>query len=192
MGVTVDFLFAPSTPLTQREKQPGTGSWTQVIQNMAELWRLYHREQHMSEGRMIQKTCYLLSVTLLRFSEHSGSVYVKLLSSRNTRPPRQFTQYYFPWVFSLEMHFATNNEEGTSTPNYLAKAKWELEVMNMHGYHIPFPSYRSTTHFQAYWRDATNKTQQRSEEPQGSHTCFAPTANVLLRSAGRVGYTSTS
>lgn len=34
----------------------------------------------------------------------------------------------------------------------------ELEVRHIHaGYHITFPSYRSTTYFQAYWRDVTNK-----------------------------------
>lgn len=37
MGITVDFLLASSAPLTERERQPGTGRWTQVIQNMAEV-----------------------------------------------------------------------------------------------------------------------------------------------------------
>lgn len=34
------------------------------------------------------------------------------------------------------------------------------------------------------------KIHQRSEEPQDSRACFAPTANILLRSAGRGGYIS--
>lgn len=70
MGVTVDFLPASNAPLTQRERQPGTGRWTQVIQNMAEVTVKTDTTVNNTkkEGQNDRKN--LLSITLLRFSNH--------------------------------------------------------------------------------------------------------------------------
>lgn len=69
---------------------------------------------------------------------------------------------FFSMSFLLGDAFFYQQQRGhkhTKLPGQGKVSDSELEVMNIHaGYHVPFPNYRSTIYFQAYRRDAMNKT----------------------------------
>lgn len=162
----VDFLFAPSTPWTQREKQPGAGRWTKEAQTVAKPWRLHQWEEPTSRGReQSERSYYLHSVMLLRFSKRYDPLckafIVKEQKPSKTVHPREHIskQCYFPRA-SLGMHIATANKEGTKAPND---------------------------------QDTTQtKMQQWSGEWQLSQKTLGPTTDTLLRPASRVGCMSTA
>lgn len=94
MGVTVDFLPASNAPLTQRERQPGTGRWTQVIQNMAEVTVKTDTTVNNTkkEGQNDRKNLLSALNNTIEIFKSPGSAYVKLLAPRNMSPPRWLTQ----------------------------------------------------------------------------------------------------
>lgn len=192
MGVIVDLLFAPSAPLTQREKQPGTGRWTQVIQNSEDY---ITGNNTQVEGENDSKG---LSSALNNTTEIFKTLWFCLCKAfiiKKQKPSKIVYPVLVSMSFILGDAFCYQQQRGhkhTKLPGQGKVSDSELEVMNTHAgyriiYHFPAPGVlhisRCTGEMQQtntalFWRTA--------RFTYG----FAPTANVLLRSAGRVGYTS--
>lgn len=94
LDVTVDFLLASSAPLTQRERQPGTGRWTEVIQNMAEVTVKTDITVNntKTEGENDCKNLLSALNNTIEIFKSLGSAYVKIVAPRNTSPPGWLTQ----------------------------------------------------------------------------------------------------
>lgn len=125
MGVTVDFLLASSAPLTEGERQSGTGRWTQVIQNMAEV-TLKTDTTVSNTKRMIIKTCYLLSITLLRFSNYLVLPMQSFQHQETQALQDGLLSGIFHELFPLKCILLPTTK-GTRAPNYSAKATWEIQ-----------------------------------------------------------------
>ena len=174
IGVIVDFLVAPNTPFTQREKQPGTGRWTPVIQSMAEQWRLHQREQHTSRGGNDPKD---LLPELSNTTEIFKTLWFclhKTFIIKKHKPSKTVYPVLFSMTFLLRDAFCYQQQRGhrsTKLPSQGRVSDSELEAMKIPaGYHVPFPSYRSTTYFQTYWRCNEQKCSSVLKNPK-IHVC---------------------
>lgn len=138
----VDFLFAPSTPWTRREKQPGAGRWTKEAQTVAKPWRLHQWEEPTSRGReQPERSYYLHSVMLLRFSKRYDPL-CKTFIVKNKSPPKQFIQESTsqssiifqepPWGCTLPPPTKRARRHPTTKTQHKQKCSSDLENGNCH------------------------------------------------------------
>lgn len=143
---------------------------------------------------MTQKTCYLCSVTLLIFKTLWFCLQTAFIIKKHM-PSKIVSPVLFSMSFLLEDAFCYQQQGGhkrTKLPGQGKASDSELEVWTYMldiMYHFPATGILHISRCSGEMQ--RTKTQEHSEEPQDSRVCFAPTANRLLRSAGRVGYTST-